>query len=65
MREWFQCKKCRQIVHQSLLTVRGCPFCGHGDLFKVILKPRDVSPIYTYYSMSGVLEESEGENVPN
>ena len=61
MEEWFQCKKCKQIVPQSLLTARGCPFCGHGDLVKVILKPRDVSPIYTYYPMTGVLEKSEVE----
>lgn len=50
MRKWFQCKQCGQIFCNDILTVNRCPFCGHDYMQEVILKNRDVSPIYTIYT---------------
>lgn len=48
MKEWFKCKQCNQLCHIEMLTVNRCPFCGSEFLKGVVLKDRDVSPVYSF-----------------
>lgn len=57
MKEWFECEQCNQLWHIELLTVNRCPNCGSEFLKGVVLKDRDVSPVYSYTAKSLDLPE--------